>query len=135
MQVVFEGETLGEILPQIERFLKALPGDAAVQGLINLDGPLPAAVKRSPHAKGAQTTPTEVRAARAAEAPPCSRDDVARSLRAYIDKFGEATARECAPALLGAPRIADVTPENLWLAKSNIDTAIRLARPRPDCLP
>ena len=96
MHLTFEGESLGHILTKMRTFLADLPGDGAVQGLVNLDEPLPPAVKRASKERGAPPTREQVEAVFQAEAPPCTREEVAASARAYLAAFGR-TAAELAP--------------------------------------
>lgn len=70
MQLTFEGETLPDIIFKIRRFLESLPGDAAQQGLVNLDEPLPPAVKRASRQREDEPTEGQIKAAKAAQAPP-----------------------------------------------------------------
>ena len=70
MKLTFEGETLGAILVKVRRFLDDLPGDAAQQGLLGLDGPLPAATKRRGKDAPEEPTAGQIEAAKVAQAPP-----------------------------------------------------------------
>lgn len=121
LKLTFEGETLGAILPKIRQFLDDLPSEGAVQGLVNLDGPLPPAVKRAPkEGPGAKPTPEQIAAAINAEAPPCTREEVAEAARAYVAKHGAAGL----PALVGYPNLNAIPEAELWRAKRALEKAV-----------
>lgn len=119
--LTFDGDTFAEILSKIRSFLDSLPGDAATQGLLNLDGPLPPAVKRAPkEGRGAKPSPEQIAAAINAEAPPCTREEVAEAARAYVAKHGAAGL----PALVGYPSLNAIPTAELWRAKRALEKAI-----------
>jgi hypothetical protein len=119
MQLVFDGDTFAEALASVRRFLADLPGDAAAQGLLSLDGPLPPAVKKTSAKKGEEPTEAQKEAALDAQARPCSRDEVKAALRAYVDACGP----DRAPELLGAPNLSAVPEEKLWRALQALKAA------------
>jgi hypothetical protein len=127
MHLTFEGETLGQILANIRTFLDSLPGDGAVQGLVNLDAPLPAAVKRAPKDRGTPPTPEQVKAVFNAEAPPCTREEVAASARAYVDAFG--SVGEVMIERVGYHKLTDIPDAELWRVKRDLDACVKNGTP------
>lgn len=127
MKLTFEGDSLPHILSNIRSFLDSLPGDAAMQGLLNLDEPLPAAVKRASKERGAAPTKAQVEAAFQAEAPPCTREEVAKAARAYVDKFGSVGERMV--ERVGYPRLTDIPEAELWRVKRDLDRAVASGNP------
>ena len=121
MQLTFEGDSLPAILSQIRSFLDSLPGDAAMQGLLNLDEPLPAATKRAPkEGPGAKPTPAQIKAAIDAEAPPCTREEVAAAARAFVSEHGAARL----PAVVGYPNLNAIPEADLWRVRRALENAV-----------
>jgi hypothetical protein len=126
LHLTFEGETLGHILSNIRGFLDSLPGEGATQGLLNLDGPLPAAVKHASKERGAAPTPAQVKAVFQAEAPPCTREEVAESARAYLSAFSGISrlAERVGYHTLGA-----IPDNDLWHVKRDLDRCVHRGEP------
>jgi hypothetical protein len=128
MHLTFEGETLGHILAKIRIFLDSLPGEGATQGLVNLDGPLPKAVRRAPkEGRGAPIDQAKAEAIFNAEAPPCTREEVAKSARNYVDTFG--SVGEVMISRVGYLKLTDIPDAELWRVKKNLDECIKNGTP------
>jgi hypothetical protein len=126
LHLTFEGDTLGHLLANIRGFLDSLPGEGAVQGLVNLDEPLPAAVKRASKERGAAPTPAQVEAVFQAEAPPCTREEVAESARAYLAAFsGISRLAE----RVGHHTLGTIPDNDLWRVKRDLDRAVKAGTP------
>jgi hypothetical protein len=132
MQLTFEGETLGEIIPKVRFFLDTVTTDEGRRNLADLHRDIPASevVRSNPKPKhGEKPSPAAIAAAQDAEAPPCSREDVKSSLEAYVVRFGFEKAGLHAPSLMGAPVLTSIPAEKLWRAKAALDKAVALNKP------
>jgi hypothetical protein len=126
LHLTFEGETLAHILTSIRSFLDSLPGDGATQGLVNLDGPLPAAVKRAPkEGRGAPIDKAQAKAIFDAEAPPCTREEVAASARAYVKAFGPNDLTR----VVGYVSLNAIPDAELWRVRRDLDRAVADGKP------
>jgi hypothetical protein len=126
MQLTFEGDSLGHILTKMRTFLADLPGDGAVQGLVNLDGPLPAAVKRAPkEGRGAPIDQAQAKAVFDAEAPPCTREEVVASAEDYLAAFGNTRLLE----RVGYPHINAIPVTDYWRVKRDLDRCVKAGKP------
>jgi hypothetical protein len=125
LHLTFEGETLAHILTSIRSFLDSLPGDGATQGLVNLDGPLPAAVKRAPkEGRGAPIDKAQAKAIFDAEAPPCTREEVALSARRYVNAFGGALLT----AVVGYDSLTAIPDAELWRVRRDLDACVKAGK-------
>lgn len=125
LTLILTGATLGEIIERMRFLLDTVSTDEGRALLAAMHADLPPAVRRAPKdkQKGAAPTREEAEAAFNAQAPACSADDVRDAMRAYLARFGGDAARHV-PALLGAARVSDIPPENLWRAKSALEAAV-----------
>lgn len=123
MILSFEGDTLTDIKLKIRAFLAERPDDG-VDGLVSLDGPLPPAVKKTSKRREGEPTLAQLEAGRAAQAAPCTRDDVRASVDRYIVRFGLDHAAIQVPRLMGAALVRDIPEGDLWRAKAALDAAV-----------
>lgn len=118
LTLTLHGETLGDVIDQMRFLLDTVETDEGRALLAAMDAPLPPAVRRAP--KKHTVTAKQAKTATDSQAPPCSADDVRAAMRALIDKIGQSEAEKWLPGLLGASRVSDIPPDDLWRVRASI---------------